>query len=187
MDTTTTDPRPSVDSFDVEAWIAGRTIPTRTVRVTNDPGLQMRFALLETELRQALDAGNGKPRVPGARAGARPDTVADQVRAKMRALLAETEASWATITVRAVTPAESAELSQEPTRIGVIVASLTVAGTLNGVALDRDGWARVLDAIGVTQTLSVEAALNECAGAVVTPDFSERASSLLDGDDSSPS
>lgn len=186
-----------VADFDIEAWRNGRRTPTRVVPVTNDPGAGLRLTQLEEDestLRAELAAAAQEGRrTPGARAGSKSTPALDSVIAEIREILSGLDGTWTYVHVRALTPHESNRLSDVENRIDRIAGSLAIAATVSpspdktvpGVPLDEQGWHDMLDVIGNAQTLKLEAALNELTVAVVTPDFSRRVSSLLDGRTSS--
>ena len=186
----------AVAGFDIEAWRSGRKTPTRIVPVTNDPGAGLRLTQMqERELKiredQALAQAEGR-KVPGKRAGSTSTAELDDLKANIKAILAELDGTWTYITVRALTPREANRVADtKENRIDKIAAALAVAGTISasqdgpGETLDEDGWSAVLETIGVQQTLSVENAMSELTDAVVTPDFSRRVYDVLDPPNSS--
>jgi hypothetical protein len=199
MSTPTDNP---VASFDIEAWRTGRKTPTRVVPITNDPGAGLRLITARRELEQIrseVDDAKAEGRsVPGSRAGSR-STPQEQERAdEIRALLAELDGTWSFVHIRALNPHEAnavGDVENRVDRVAVALASTdkdgkpaaTISGSEDtpGITQTVEQWHDLLDAIGSTQMLKLEAALNELTSAAVTPDFSQRVSSLLNGRTSS--
>lgn len=179
---------PDLEDFDIEKWIKGYTAPTTTVPVTNKPGAGLELARLESEiakikreLKEATVPG-GPKRSAGKRAGSAQSPQEIELRKQMRQILDELDGTWIEVELRALNPIESNKLGDDhPNRITRLGHALALAGSIKGKTLDADQWLSFLKAIGNAQTVKLENELDTISGAVVTPDFSERVSPLIDG------
>lgn len=192
----------AVADFDIEAWRSGRKTPSRVIPVTNDPGAGLRLTQLRSELaeirREAEEAIAEGRKVRGGRAGSKTTPQQEQTAEEIRAVLADLDGTWSFVHVRALNPHEANKIADIENRIDRVAAALasvdkdgnpaaTISGSdaTPGSTLTTEQWHDLLDAIGMTQMLKLEAALTELTAAAVTPDFSRRVSSLLDGPTSS--
>lgn len=179
---------PDVEDFDIEKWIQGYTAPTTTVPVTNKPGAGLELARLESEiakikreLKEATVPGGAK-RSAGRRAGSAQSPQETELRKQMRQILDELDGTWIEVGLRALDPIESNKLGDDhPNRMTRLGHALALAGTVKGKKMDAEQWLKFFKAIGNAQTVKLESELDQISGAVVTPDFSERVSPLIDG------
>ena len=180
-----------VADFDIEAWRAGRTVPTRTVCVTNDPGAGTRLGEIEEQIETiekdaALAISEGR-KTPGRRAASTSTPEIDALRDEQRALLALLDRSWLHVRLRAANPHEVAKIDGNGSRVDVLAETLALVALIAptadhpGVTQSVEEWHDTLDAIGVSQTLRLQASLDELTTAKVSPDFSRRVSELLNG------
>lgn len=188
----TTDTTPA--TFDVEAWFAGTAVPTTTVPVTRDRLAGDRLAGILDEIRTlTAPADDGTP-LPRRMAEASPHAarVAElqQERDQVAAGMAD---GWLYVTIRGLTYLENDTIRHDSAAERNVLALATCATVSTsrdepGQALPVDQWHRLIDGIGMNQTLLLVNALADLTfNRVVTPDFSQPASASPDGAGSSAS
>lgn len=180
--------------FDVDAWINGGEAFTKTVQVTNKPRAGLELDELIDELdkiekaKDARSADGGPRRTAGSRAGSAFTPAEVELKERMKALLADLDGTWVEVVLRPLDPFESNKLVDTiKNRMDRLAAALELAATIGGKPKKRDFWVRFMKAIGSGQTIKLETTLERISSASVSPDFSERVSSLLDGATSSSS
>lgn len=182
------------EDFDVEQWLTGAPAFTKTVRVTNKPraGLELEELADElSEIEKAKDSkavAGGPRRTAGSRAGSAFTPAEIDLKKRMKELLAELDQTWMEIELRSLDPFESNRLADTVKgRFDRLAAALELTGTVGGKKQSLDFWKRTVKTIGAGQAIQLEETINKMSMAAVTPDFSVRVSSLLDGAISSSS
>lgn len=187
---------PDVPDFDIDAWIDGKVIPRDTLRVTNDVTLAEKSAELARRIDEAktrAEEAQREGRSGGRRAGAKdhPDVAA--AKDELKALLAAHDQTWLTVHLRALDAHEAADVSDKgPRTVDKLAAGLALCATLTKddgphQTLTEEKWHAFLNTIGAVQSIQLNRKMNALADMVVTPDFSERASSILETSGSSSS
>lgn len=181
-DTNTT--TPSIDEFDVDAWIDGASAAVEEITVTNDLTLAVEAAQAMEDLRDAVDAADrekadGTP-VKGRRLAQASTDDVQAARARVEELQARNPRSWVTIRVSTLpedTRAGIADAGQKGRDFTVhaMAACATIrphgAPAEQGRKITADQWRKVIESIA-GQFVEVDNALAKVTlGAVVTPDF----------------
>lgn len=175
------------EEFDIEEWLAGASLPARTVKVYKDAGrraeydaLEQRFLLLQSQVDLDDDKGDRALGVT------QDEAELYELAKQMQRLLSELEKSALRVKVRALTHDEDEKIKahlekQKITGDPAAYERLSVA--VQYPKLSPTDWGRMREAIGEVQFDAISVALVELAGFTsggqVMPDFSREASALL--------
>lgn len=180
--------------FDLDKWLAGVTLPARTVTLNRDSGLRAEYDQLEQKF-LALQVTASREQEARLSTGAPADAdeesgpLAEQyeVALAMQDVIARMQDNPLTVRVRAVNGAELdkirkkfPESENEEERV---MACIHVGGTIGGSAVSRKQWRDLRNAVGERQFADVVRATYDVNGfgveSSVLPDFPAAAAALL--------
>lgn len=180
------------DEFSIDDWLNGASLPARSVKIYQAPGLRAEYDELEQEfiaLSMKLDDDQGKGGDPDRALGeASPRSRRIDIAQRMKDIIDATEDDAIHVRVRGITEDEEVKTAKKKLEGDAIYyEALSFAGrvVIDGQEqppLSAAKWKKFRDAVGRKQFRKIVSALDSVTGYAddqVMPDFSVDASALL--------